>query len=230
MNEKKERKNESDFVPIRKAIQLTGVNAEKIRRWAAQNFIQYYISPTGHRHFSKKSLLTIVNNQNIVEEVKKKNIIYGRVSSQKQKNDLDRQVEYLRQHYPSFTVVTDIGSGINWKRKGLLAILEFAMQRNIETLVVTHKDRLSRFAFELIGWIVTSNGGKIIILDENNEESEHKSSEQELAEDLLSIVNVYSCKHMGKRRYSTKKSKDPENTTEEVICEATAQPEQETAE
>lgn len=221
MNVGKKIKLESDFIPIRKAIQLTGVNADTIRRWAAQDFIQYYVSPTGHRLFSKKSLLALVNNKKNVEEIPKKNIIYGRVSSQKQKNDLDRQIEYLRQHYPSFTVITDIGSGINWKRQGLLTILEFAMQRNLETLVVTHRDRLSRFAFELIEWIIISNGGKVTVLDENNEESEHRSSEQELAEDLLSIVHVYSCKQMGKRRYNTKKNKEGK-------CEANTESKEET--
>lgn len=93
------------------------------------------------------------------------------------------------------------------------------MSGELKELVVAHKDRLSRFGYELVEWIITSNGGKITILDEEI----HKSTEQELAEDLLSIVHIYSCKQMGKRRYNkdtTNKDisfKTTENNIEKLV-------------
>ena len=93
-------------------------------------------------------------------------------------------------------IIQDIGSGINWKRSGLKTILELAMQKKLETVVVAHRDRLCRFAFELIQWILEKNEVKLVVLNESI-----CSTEQELAEDLLSIIHVFSCKQMGKRRY-----------------------------
>jgi predicted site-specific integrase-resolvase len=193
-------KEKATHIPIRKAAELTGVHPDTLRRWASKNLIKFYITPSGQRFFDKKCLLEFTSCVSSVE--KKENIVYCRVSSKKQENDLSTQVEFLKSEYPDYRVVSDIGSGINWKRKGLQAILELAMQRKLGNLVVAHKDRLSRFAFELIEWIVTTNEGKIIVLDEEN----NKSSEQDLAEDLLSIVHIYSCKQMGKRRYKRKQS------------------------
>lgn len=193
MNEKKK----SDFIPIRQAVQLTGVNSDTIRRWASKNYIEFYVSPGGQRRFNKDCLLKLTRNPDFIEE--KQKILYCRVSSNKQKDDLVRQIDFLRHEYPDHTVVTDIGSGLNWKRKGLLSILELSMQGKLGSLVVAHRDRLSRFAFELIEWIVTKNNGQIIVMDKDNEK--YESTENELAEDLLSIVHIYSCKQMGKRRY-----------------------------
>jgi predicted site-specific integrase-resolvase len=102
-------------------------------------------------------------------------------------------------------LVTDVGSGINWKRKGLTTILDKAMHGDISEIVVAHRDRLCRFAFELLEWIFERNGVKLVVL---NEEKDH-SSDQELTDDILSIIHVYSCRKMEKRRY---KNKDKENT------------------
>lgn len=81
------------------------------------------------------------------------------------------------------------------------------MQGNIGTVVVAHRDRLCRFGFELIEQVVQLGGGRIIVDDDSDQ---HKSSEQELAEDLLSIVHIYSCRQMGKRRYTKVKDKKGE--------------------
>ena len=132
----------------------------------------------------------------ITNDVQKQKICYCRVSSTHQKNDLQRQKEYLKSKYPDYRIIQDIGSGINWKRSGLKTILELAMQKKLETVVVAHRDRLCRFAFELIQWILEKNEVKLVVLNESI-----CSTEQELAEDLLSIIHVFSCKQMGKRRY-----------------------------
>jgi len=107
----------------------------------------------------------------------KRNICYCRVSTSSQKEDLERQVEYFRCKYPDYEIVKDIGSGLNFKRKGFNTILDSAFKGEI---VVTHKDRLCRFGFELVLRIIESTNGKILVLDK-----EETSPEKELVNDIL---------------------------------------------
>jgi putative resolvase len=208
-----------EFLRLREAAKLTGVTTTTIRSWANEGMLDHYFTPHGQRMFNKESILTLTRG-NRPPEKKRETFIYCRVSSKKQENDLERQVNLLRDAYPGYTLVTDVASGINWKRKGLQTILEQAMSGSVETVVVANRDRLARFAFELIEWIITSKGGKLIIHDQQNGQCPEPTSEQELAEDLLSIVHVYSCRQMGRRRYgqSSKKSDQdpppPNNGTE----------------
>lgn len=96
----------------------------------------------------------------------------------------------------NYTIITDITSGINFKRKGLSTILDSCLQNDIGEIVIAHKDRLCRFGFDLIEYMVTKAGGKITILDN----TENKTSEQELTDDLLSIIHVFSCARRARRR------------------------------
>jgi predicted site-specific integrase-resolvase len=138
------------------------------------------------------------------QSLQKQNFIYARVSTKKQMDDLSRQIEFLRRpEYSEYILIEDIGSGINFKRKGLSTILDSCLQNNIGEIVIAHRDRLCRFGFELIESLVTKAGGKITVL--NN--TEEKTCEQELTEDLLSIIHVFSCRQMGKRSYSSRKTK-----------------------
>jgi len=135
-----------------------------------------------------------------IDKDKKQNYIYTRVSSKKQADDLSRQIEYVRNkrpEYASYIPISDIASGINFNRKGLSTILDAALQGIIGEVIVAHRDRLCRFGFDLIKLIIEKQGGKITVLDDER----NKSSEQELSEDLLSIVHIYSCRQMGKRSY-----------------------------
>ena len=189
-----------EFLRLREAANLTGVTTTTIRSWANEGVLDHYFTPHGQRMFNKESILALTRG-NRPPEKEQKAFIYCRVSSKKQEPDLERQVSLLRDAYPGYTLVTDIASGINWKRKGLQTILEQAMSGRLETVVVANRDRLARFAFELIEWIITSKGGKLVVHDQQNTESIETTSEQELAEDFLSIVHVYSCRQMGRRRY-----------------------------
>lgn len=191
-----------EYITNREACKLTGLAGSTLRTWADAGKVTIYKTPTGQRLYSTKCLQKLIGCYGHVEE--KKNVVYGRVSSKKQLPDLDRQVEVLRSRYPNHVVITDCASGINFKRKGLQTILEYAMQGCLNELVIAHRDRLSRFAYDLIKWIIEQKGGRIIVLDNETE----KSSEQELADDLLSIVHIFTCRQMGKRRYKTKDIKD----------------------
>jgi predicted site-specific integrase-resolvase len=102
----------------------------------------------------------------------------------------------MREKYPKAEIIKDIGSGLNFKRKGLLSLLERAMRGDSLQLVVAHRDRLARFGLELIKYIVETNGGELVVLDQTT-----YSPEQELSKDLLNILHVFSCRMHGLRNY-----------------------------
>ena len=118
------------------------------------------------------------------------------VSSAKQRGDLGRQVAQMRELYPDAEIVTDVAGGLNWQRKGLLSILERLHRGDKLDVVVAHRDRLARFGFELIEWLVVQNGGTVLVLNQPD-----ASPESELTEDLLAILDTFSCRMHGLRPY-----------------------------
>lgn len=193
-----------DYFNTTKTKNLLRVTPATLRTWAQKGKIRTIRTPSNQRLYYKEDVFKLLGKPITFEE--KKKYIYCRVSSKKQMDDLERQTDFLRTKYPNHVLVTDVGSGINWKRKGLKTLLERSMSGNVEEIVVAHRDRLCRFAFELLEFIFKFSNTKLLVLNDDQE----KSSEQELAEDLLSIVHVYSCRNMGKRRYS----KNQENNSE----------------
>lgn len=183
------------LVPTREAVKALGLCGKTLRRYANDGKIQTIRTPGNHRLFDIESFVGRPQKQAV--------ICYCRVSSAKQKDDLARQVGYMRQQFPNSEIITDVGSGINFKRKGLLSILDRAMQGDKLTVMVAHKDRLARFGFELIEFVVRKVGGEIMVLDR----TEH-SPEKELTEDILTILTVFSCRLHGLRRYCTQIEKD----------------------
>lgn len=134
----------------------------------------------------------------------RKKIVYCRVSSQKQKEDLVRQRELLSNAYPSHEVVEDIGSGINFHRRGLVAILERAVRGELEEVVVAHRDCLCRIAFELVETVLRACHCRLVVhehaLDAAAADSSGgESSTAELQEDLLAIVTYFVASNNGKR-------------------------------
>lgn len=131
-------------------------------------------------------------------------IRYCRVSSNKQKDDLERQIAnmklYLTAQGKTFEIISDIGSGINYKKKGLKELIRRISQNKVEKFVVLYKDRLLRFGFELVEYIASLYNCDIEIID-NTE----KSEQQELVEDLVQIITVFSCKLQGKRANKARK-------------------------
>jgi predicted site-specific integrase-resolvase len=103
----------------------------------------------------------------------------------------------MRSEFPSHRIVTDIASGINWRRNGLKTILESAMHGTCGQVVVAHRDRIARFGFELIEWILRTNGADLMVQHKDMD----AAPEIELAEDIIAITTVFACKHYGKRRY-----------------------------
>ena len=199
------------FITVREASLLSGLSSQTIRKMVDSSQINSYKTPTGQRRLDLQSIQKfcgIVSDDKEISKIQKQNFIYARVSTKKQMDDLSRQLEFLKQpRYSKYTIITDIASGINFKRKGLSTILEACLQKTIGELVVAHRDRLCRFGFELIDKLVTMAGGKITVLDNSND----KTCEQELTEDLLAIIHVFSCRQMGRRSYSNRKIKNKED-------------------
>ena len=182
------------YINARTFKQTMGVTTQTLRRWADNGQIESVRTPGGHRLYKTP-------DKRIEDSgVSKKNFIYIRVSSSKQKDDLERQRAFMLEKFPEHQVISDTGSGINWKRKGLLSILEQATKGDVSSVVVASKDRLCRFAFELLEWFFRTFDVELVVLD--NKES---SQEEELSDDLLSIVQIFCCKRNGKRRYRTDK-------------------------
>jgi excisionase family DNA binding protein len=201
MNEKKEK----DYISVGDASLITGLDPQTIRKMVDTKKISGYKTPSGQRRINRKDIQAMCDNMLNDEErqtIKKENFLYTRVSTKKQLGDLSRQLEYVRRpEYSNYTIIQDIGSGINFKRKGISTILDSCIQGTIGEIIVAHRDRLSRFGFDLINLFVQKSGGKITVLEDNK----ITTSEIELAEDLLSIVHIYSCRQMGKRSYSKKR-------------------------
>lgn len=191
-------KHDKQYVSIGEASKLTGLGPQTIRKLVDKSTFVCYKTPSGQRRVSMQSVQDFCcNRPDGSEASSKQNFLYARVSTKKQVDDLSRQIENIRRpQFSGHRVVTDVGSGINFKRKGLSIILESCLQGNIGEVVVAHRDRLCRFGFDLIEQLVVKAGGKVVVLD-----SDDKDCEQELAEDLLAIVHVFSCKPMGKRSY-----------------------------
>lgn len=190
------------YVTTRKASEALGVCASTLRRWADEGKIRFIRTTTANqRLYDVESFLR--DREATTSE--REHILYCRVSSAKQKDDLERQITFMRNRYPNHTIVTDVASGINFKRKGLLSILESVCAGNVAEIVVAHKDRLARFGFDLIKWLVEFHGGRIVVLEEVSH-----SPQQELVSDLLSIITVFSCKMHGLRKYHSKIKEDPD--------------------
>ena len=124
-----------------------GFHPKTLSRWADEGLIECIRSPGGHRRYSRKSLETIN-----IADTKKQIVLYARVSTSSQKDDLESQIKYLGSHYPGCRCVSEIGSGMNFKRRKFLNLMSEVIQGDIDTIVVAHKDRLVRFGFDFLEW------------------------------------------------------------------------------
>lgn len=186
---------------------LFNVTVRTLFSWEKSGKIKCIRTNGNHRRYL---LSSFPKAKNISSSRRK--ICYCRVSTASQKSDLERQVEFFKSKYPDYEIVRDIGSGLNFKRKGLQAILDSAEKGDVEEIVVTHKDRLCRFGFELIERIVQKYNGKIVVLDK-----EKTSPEQELVNDLISIITVFSSRLYGLRSHSLK-NKIKEQARLKISC------------
>ena len=183
------------YVKGEKYKKLYSVSTQTLRSWADTGKVESVRTPGGVRLYK----LPEAQHLQLQNQAAQLSISYIRVSSGKQKDDLERQRTFMLDRFPDNEVIADIGSGVNWKRKGLLAILDQANRGNVKEVVVASRDRLCRFAFELLEYILKQRGVQLTVLD-----SKDASAEEELSDDLLSIVQIFCCRKNGKRRYASR--------------------------
>ncbi len=156
----------------------------------------------GQRRYRLSSLNPLLSKKSALI---RKTLGYARVSSHDQKADLERQKQMLEMYCASqgwqFEIISDLGSGINYKKKGLKIILNAILNNGIDRLVLTHKDRLLRFGAELIFSLCETRNVEVVIINQ----SEESNFEQELAKDVLEIITVFSARLYGSRSYKNKK-------------------------
>ena len=190
------------YYSAKTVTQILGVTAQTLRNWDREGKLKpSYVKSNGYRYYSEDLILSYTQEKKTKKNL---NIIgYARVSSKKQSDDLERQVNnlktYLDTKNQNYEIITDIGSGINYKKPGLRKLIEKINKKEVDVIVVLYKDRLLRFGFEIVEYFAELNNVKIEVLDKID-----KNQDQELVEDLVQIVTVFSSKLQGKRKKKTK--------------------------
>ena len=161
------------YISTAKAKQILGVSEDTLRKWADGGMFPSIRTPRGTRLYNVSKF---INNQLSIkeDEREKESYCYCRVSSQNQKDDLQRQIQYMQEHYPNHRIVSDIGSGLNFKRKGLRSLIELATKGGVGEVVVAYRDRLCRFAFELVEWFFQIHQVKVVVLNKEVDSSKEK--------------------------------------------------------
>lgn len=190
---------------IGQASKLLGVSITTLRRWEAEGKLLPERTTSGHRRYNlaklKPELFHDVCDQ-------RRTIAYARVSSHDQKADLERQKQVLEFYCAkqgwTFEVIADLGSGMNYYKKGLKRLLDDIITNQIERLVLTHKDRLLRFGAELVFAMCEAKQVEVVILNQG----EDTTFEEDLAKDVLEIITVFSARLYGSRSRKNQKLLD----------------------
>jgi putative resolvase len=183
---------------ISEAAKLKGVSTDTLRRWEEEGKLTPERTSGGHRRYELSELLGIKGESSYT-------IAYCRVSSPDQKEDMKRQRQVLElfcaQHGWQFEVIEDFGSGMNYSKRGLQRLIRMIASNQVERLVLTHKDRLLRFGSELIFSLCEHCGTEVVIINR----TEDSSFEEDLANDVLEIITVFSARLYGSRSHKNKK-------------------------
>lgn len=186
--------------------ELLNVSVKTLQRWDREGILIAKRTPTDRRYYTYDQYLKFkgINNTN------KKVVIYSRVSTNNQKDDLLNQKQFLMNFTSSKGIIVDeiiedIGSGLNYNRKKWNKLLNECMENKIDSIIITHKDRFIRFGFDWFERFVGKFGTKIIIVN-----NELLSPQEELVQDIISILHVFSCKIYGMRKYKKKIEEDEE--------------------
>jgi len=189
------------------------VSASTLRRWDKSGELKAKKHKSGHRYYDESDVRNLLNMTPIED---RKTIVYCRVSSHNQKDDLESQVKSMENYCSSNGIkidelIKEIGGGMNFKRKKFLELMDNIAKGEVSKVLVAHKDRLSRFGFDYFNHVCTVNGCELEVINQ-----ESLSPEKEMVEDLLAIVHTFSCRLYGLRSYkkTLKKALENENNTE----------------
>jgi len=183
------------------AAKQLGVSRDTLRRWERAGKISVERTARGHRRYDLSSLLRTTNPQ----PNSKYTLGYARVSSHDQKADLDRQAQVLESFCSAngwiYEIIQDLGSGLNFQKRGLKKLIQNICSGKINRLVLTHKDRLLRFGSELVFSLCEQFGIEVVIMNR----SEESSFEDDLVQDVLEIITVFSARLYGARSRKNQK-------------------------
>lgn len=187
---------------INEFSKILGVSKQTLRRWEKEGEISSFKTKGGHRRY-------LPNQDTSIR--KDKTIAYARVSTYGQKDDLIRQKQVLELFCSAkgfqYEIIEDLGSGLNYNKKGLKKLLELINNKEINRLVITHSDRLLRFGKEIIFELCNLNNVEVIII--NNDENSDSNSE--FVKDVLEVITHFSSKLYGKRSHKNKEIIDANN-------------------
>ena len=205
----------SKLVNISEAARILGVTTTTLRNRDKKGLLKPDELTKGKARRYRVESLRNINRNIIFTKDDLKTIAYARVSSHDQKQDLNRQVQllelYCTKHGYKYEIIQDIGSGMNYYKKGLTRLIDLILDNQVQRLILTHKDRLLRFGAELVFSICEAKNVEVIII---NQGEEPPSFEEELAKDVLEIITVFSARLYGSR---SKKNKKLINDLEKVV-------------
>lgn len=186
---------------------LLNVSVKTLQRWDYENILKAFRTPTDRRYYTHSQYLEYIG-ASPSGKIRGKTVIYTRVSSRNQKDDLKNQVEFLRQYANAKGIIVDlvledIGSGLNYNRKKWNELLIMCQKGEIKQIFIVHKDRFIRFGYKWFEQFLKNFGVEITVV--NNEKL---SPEQELVQDLINITHVFSCRIYGLRKYKKKLKED----------------------
>jgi predicted site-specific integrase-resolvase len=194
------------YIGKKQALDILGISSMTLLKLEELNKIEVIKTVGGHRKYNVQKYIEEnkkesepIKSLNEINNKEKLNICYVRVSTYNQKDDLENQKEYMKRKYKNYEIIEDIGSGINFNRKGLRKIIKLGIEGKINKLVIAYKDRLTRFGFEFIEDLIKEYSNGEIIIENEKEEKEPK---EELVDDVLQILNVYTAKMNGLRKYN----------------------------
>ena len=196
------------YTSIGNAAKTLGVSISTLRRWDKNGRLVAERTPSGHRMYSISAISSFNPLTKANDAVDLPTIAYARVSSHDQRADLERQVKVLEMfcasHGWKYRVIQDLGSGMNYSKRGLRELLNLISEKSIGRLVITHKDRLLRFGAELVFSMCEMANIEVVIVNSGEE----SSFEEELASDVLEIITVFSARMYGARSHKNKKLVD----------------------
>ena len=188
--------------------ELLGVSVKTLQRWDREGILKANRTPTDRRYYTYDQYLQFKGIN--IENDKRQAVIYARVSTKNQKDDLQNQVAFLRQFCNARGIIVDqcieeYGSGLNYNRKKWNKLLDEVMEQKVKTIIITHKDRFIRFGYDWFEKFCMKCNTTIVVV--NNEEL---SPQEELVQDIVSILHVFSCRLYGLRKYKKQIERDEE--------------------
>ena len=188
--------------------ELLGVSVKTLQRWDRDGILKANRTPTNRRYYTYDQYLQFkgIQTENDIRDT----VIYARVSTRNQKDDLQNQVEFLKQFCNAKGIIVnqcveDFGSGLNYNRKKWNKLLDEVMAHKIKTIVISNKDRFIRFGYDWFEKFCEKFNTKIIIVN-----NETLSPNEELVQDIISILHVFSCRLYGLRKYKNQIKEDEE--------------------